>query len=164
MNRTFHLAFIACNVITAAVATEVQWPDGRAVIQIISGPITVSPQPSTIALPPLRPIGNVSAICFVVSGQVPNAQTDATFDALRASLTLTVQTSNGKTVLLPAPKKGWKRDGVIAGSDELSACVAVPDVIADDELGRSITVSSERPMSFLGVYWESTNSFDRLGR
>jgi hypothetical protein len=81
-----------------------------------------------------------------------------------ASVKAIATTSEGKTVVFGEPSETWSKEGTVAKSDELAACMRAIDAGALPN-GVSIShieLSSDVPLDVLGVYWESTNAWDKI--
>ena len=74
-----------------------------------------------------------------------------------AILTATLETEAGRVYSLGHPSQAWALDGVVSDGPELAACVSNGDgqSIPEGEIIRTVQIRSDRPLTVLGVYWQS---------
>ncbi len=105
--------------------------------------------------------GEVS-VCVVLktdAGEQPPPFRSAEFEALMkgAVLTATLESEAGRVYSLGLPSQAWKLNGVVSDGPELAACVSNGDEasIPEGEVIRTVQIRSDRPLTVLGVYWQS---------
>jgi hypothetical protein len=117
---------------------------------------------------PMQVVGEYSMVCLVLRGGVSSRDAnDALFkEALDdAKVGISIKLTSGKTHQLSEPMKGWSLFGRIK-SRELLACSSdcCDDRISIGDQVEEVTVQSSKPLTVEGIYWESTDAFDGLGK
>jgi len=117
------------------------------------------------------------SLCALLSGCGPrteqlfdklmghNSQTALIKDALGdAELSGTIQTSSGQTFELSCNGGwAWRKYGLLTGDEELSVCLS-RGCNGKLPIGTGIsavTVRASSPVQVLGIYWASTDAFDK---
>lgn len=105
--------------------------------------------------------GEVS-VCVVLktdAGEQPPPFQSDEFESLMkgAILTATLESEAGRVYNLGHPSQAWVLDGVVSEGPELAACVAngSEESIPEGEVIRTVQIRSDRPLTVLGVYWQS---------
>jgi len=153
--------------------SRVLWGVETTVTIIAAAPMKVSPAPTRFDLPePAKVVGTVAHVCLSLRGDLPLGSPEvmtAEFKNLMrgASVTVVATTTEGKTVTLSKPSQAWSKSGKIEKRDELAACVRAPEAVEALPVGTKISrieVSATTPVDVRGLYWESSNAWDRGGK
>jgi hypothetical protein len=141
----------------------------ETVITVLAAkPLTISSLPARFEKP-LRVVGTMSGVCLSLRGDVTLSSADtmtAEFKSLMGGATVeaTATTTDGKAVACYTPTETWWAEGRIEKKNELAACMRSIEGGEKLPIGMSITrmeISSDKPLEVRGVYWESTNAWDR---
>ena len=138
---------------------------------LAADPLTISSTPVRFEKP-LRVVGTISGVCLSLRGDVRPSSTEtmaAEFKSLMSGATVkaTATSTNGKTVVFHGPAETWWKEGRVAKNNELAACMRSIEGGEKLPIGMSISrieISSDKPLDVRGVYWESTNAWDRARR
>lgn len=144
----------------------------KTVVTVLAAdPLTISSVPVRFEKP-LRVVGSMSSVCLSLRGDLRLSSAEmmtAEFKSLMrgASVKAFATTAKGQTVALSAPAETWSKEGRIAKHNELAACMRSNEGGGELQSGISVSrveLSSDTPLEVRGVYWESTNAWDRAKR
>lgn len=168
--RLVSLVLIAgCDRSLDDIGSELR-PSEETVSIVAPNPVTISDLPSQfIPKEPLRVVGTTSGLCVSLRGDMPTTSSDAMareFNVLMngAQLRASVTSITGKKVVLGPAAESWSKQGKIEKAGELAACMRPmggDDGLPIGALIASVELTSTRPLNVRGVYWESTNAWDK---
>lgn len=143
-----------------------------------SSTVVLSKKPVRIGIEPLKFIvekdaqimGGRAAVCVLLRDNYPlrpAAEMDVEFKKLmrEADILSLMQTANGTTIKMGSPNQSWSKYGALGDRDEFSACMNVTLDITKFPPGTSVTlieISSDAELDVKGIYWESTNRWDKI--
>ena len=114
-------------------------------------------------------VGNDTSVCVLLTDGLAlnkSRSMEDEFKKLSKDAEIIVLISvNNKSYKLSSPNRAWKKYGVFGGRDELYACsnlsVEKTDIKTGD-LVSSISISSDTEINVMGIFWESTNRWDKI--
>jgi hypothetical protein len=139
---------------------------------LVGKPVTLGP--AGIALKSsetIKVIGEEAGVCVVLRTGIvlaPQPEMDRHYqEALSGTkLSSTITLKSGQVFQSSSVAQSWSKYGKVTSGDEMAACLSCacgPMLPVGSEVSK-IEVKSSSPIRVLGMYWESTNAFDKLSR
>jgi len=113
--------------------------------------------------------GETALVCVSLRGEFPRTSTDESMAEYArlldgAELTISITTEIGDSYKMSRSSYSWSKYGVVMKNDEIASCAHLRCDVPGLETGtvvNQITVSASKPVSIQGLYWESTNRWDK---
>jgi hypothetical protein len=160
-----------CDQVSDGVARIVSGGAKTTVVILAPAPLQISPSPLRLDPgKPLEVVGTIAGVCLSLRGDLPMGTADvmnAEFASHMKGIAVTAQvtTPSGKKVALGKPYQSWSKDGKVVKDQELAACMrANSNDLPVGAKVATIEISSSAPLDVRGVYWQSTNAFDKPGK
>lgn len=138
-------------------------------VVLVGSPTTIdSRNVSFTSKEPMRVLGEAAGVCLVIKSGValaPQPIMDKHFkEALGdAVLSGTIRVSGGQSFDLGSVGQSWTKYGVLTDAEEIAACLSCacgPKPLVGSEISE-VALRSTVPIRVLGIYWESTDAFDK---
>ena len=117
---------------------------------------------------PMQVVGEQAMVCLVLRGDVKGNETDELFKQLmgQARVGITIKLKAGETIELSEPMQGWSRSGTVLKSSELVGCASdcCEGRLSKGTEIEEVTIKSSIPLRVEGIYWQSTDAYDGLGK
>lgn len=135
----------------------------RNLVVLSDQPVLLTEEGRSFASPDsMKFLGEWTSLCLSLKGAVPlrdSVAMDRSFKEAMgdAKVTAHLTLSDGTRVALRKPLQAWRKYGVVAGQDELSACAAMPcggPLPRGAQITR-VEISSAPPLHVRGVFWSS---------
>jgi hypothetical protein len=158
--------------------------EGRDFFDLIAGnkyevavlakdPVVLGTTPLVLRNPrPMKVIGDEAMVCLVLLGDVSDR--DSGNDQLLkqtlngAKIDISVKLNSGTNLQFYEPMPAWRQAGRVLKSGEYSGCASVccedKSKLPKGSEVSEVRIVSTKPIKVQGIFWESTNAFDGLGK
>ena len=158
--------------------------DGGNFFDLISGhkyevavlarnPVVLGTTPLVLRNPrPMKVIGDQAMVCLVLRGDVSDR--DGGNDQLLkqalagATIDISIKLNSGTRLQLSEPMPAWRRAGRVLKSGEYSGCASLccedKTKLPKGSEVSEVRIVSTKSVKVQGIFWESTNAFDDLGK
>jgi hypothetical protein len=157
-----------CDFMSEEIGRFLRGGPKTTTVILAPNPLRLSSVPTRLEVgKPLEVVGTISAVCLSLRGDLPLVSAEAmsaefTSQIQGASVTAFITTTSGKKLPLSKPYQSWSKEGKIARTNELAACMrGNSNELPAGTTVSSVEVSSSAPLDIGGVYWVSTNAWDK---
>ena len=131
---------------------------------IVSEDVTNFPTNGSVVV-----VGETALVCVSLRGGFPRKSQDESMAEYArlldgAELSVSITTAVGDSHEMSRSAYSWSKYGVIMKSDEIASCAHLRCDVPGLETGtvvNQIAVSANKPVLIQGLYWESTNRWDK---
>jgi hypothetical protein len=146
------------------------WPPADSYVTVFESETEIPQEPLTVMLSNASVVGSVANVCLALGSGTPAPHTKEQLKSEvgqflnDSTVSVLVTTEQGEERAFCGPSFGWSREGKFAGENELNVCFQASCSGETIEVGTevlSVSLSASPPLKVSGVYWESTNAYDR---
>ena len=139
-------------------------------VVLAKDPVVLGTTPLVFRNPrPMKVVGDEAQVCLALRGNVSSVDDPSLKQALNgAKIDISVKLTSGTNLQLDQLMPSWRRWGRVLKSGEYSGCASVccedKSKLPKGSEVSEVRIVSTRPVRVQGIFWESTNAFDNLGK
>ena len=165
----FAALFAGCGDSVDQVFDKLSGHETQTVV-LVKDATTVTVNPMLLkSATPMMVIGSDSGICMVLKKEIslaPQPVMDKYFEEALggAKFSAILRTKAGREFTMTSTGYSWQQRGVVTSTAEMAACLSCacgPKPSVGSEISE-ISLKASSPVRVLGIYWKSSNVFDKM--